>query len=94
MRELDGKQDEERSGHFVCVIAAAERGRIRAVVSGKVDGRILEQPRGSGGFGYDPVFYFPSLQRTFAELTAEEKNAHSHRGKAFRRMLEALADSK
>jgi len=68
----------------------AQMGRVIAVVSDKVDGEIAEAPRGSAGFGYDPVFYFPALGKTFAELPGEEKNARSHRGKAFRRLLEAL----
>ena len=62
-----------------------------AVVTDRVDGEILESPRGTGGFGYDPIFYFPALKKTFAELTAEEKNQFSHRGKAFRRLLSALS---
>jgi XTP/dITP diphosphohydrolase len=87
---LHGKKDAERSANFVCVIAVAQLGRVIAVVSEKVDGAIAEAPRGSGGFGYDPVFYFPSLGKTFAELPADEKNARSHRGKAFLRVMEAL----
>jgi XTP/dITP diphosphohydrolase len=87
---LDGKAGAERGAYFICVIALAQRGRCLAIVSGKVDGEILEKPCGSGGFGYDPVFYFPELTKSFAELTAEEKNQHSHRGKAFRRLMEVL----
>ena len=87
---MRGKKGEERCAYFVCVIAVAQMGHVLAVVSEKVDGEILESPRGGGGFGYDPVFYFPALGKTFAELPAEEKNARSHRGKAFRRLLEAL----
>jgi XTP/dITP diphosphohydrolase len=87
---LRGKTGAERSAYFVCVIAVAQMGRVIVVVSEKVDGEIAEAPRGSGGFGYDPVFYFPALGKTFAELSAEEKNARSHRGKAFRRLLEVL----
>ena len=87
---LRGKERPLRAAHFVCVIAVARQGRALAVVSGKVDGEILDVPRGSGGFGYDPIFYFPELGKTFAELTAGEKNQHSHRGKAFRRMMEVL----
>jgi len=87
---LRGKKGRQRAAYFVCVIAAALRGRAGAVVSAKVDGEILEEPRGSGGFGYDPVFYFPALGKTFAELSAEAKNRLSHRGKAFRRLMEAL----
>ncbi len=90
LRELRGKTGAERAARFVCIITVALRGRARVVVSGEVNGFIVEEARGAGGFGYDPVFYFPELQRTFAELTAEEKNIHSHRGKAFRRMMEAL----
>ena len=87
---LQGKTGAERSACFVCVIAVAQLGRALAVVSGKVDGEILEVPRGTGGFGYDPVFYFPALGKSFAELPPDEKNARSHRGNAFRRLLEAL----
>jgi non-canonical purine NTP pyrophosphatase (RdgB/HAM1 family) len=90
LQELQGKRDLERAARFVCVIAVALRGRIRVVVSGQTEGIILDERRGGGGFGYDPVFYSPLLGKTFAELTAEEKNLHSHRGKAFRRMMEAL----
>jgi XTP/dITP diphosphohydrolase len=72
------------------VIAAARKDRVVAVVSAKVEGQILEEPRGSGGFGYDPIFYFPELGATFAELPEEKKNIHSHRGKAFRRLLDVL----
>jgi XTP/dITP diphosphohydrolase len=89
--ELKGKAGGKRSAYFVCVIALARQGRAIAVVTDRVDGQILDVPRGSGGFGYDPVFYFPALGKTFAELTAEEKNKYSHRGKAFRKLLAALS---
>lgn len=89
-RELSGKVGAQRAAWFVCVIAVAQAGDALLVVSEKVDGEILEAPRGSRGFGYDPVFFFPPLGKTFAELEAEEKNQHSHRGKAFRRMAELL----
>jgi XTP/dITP diphosphohydrolase len=88
--ELRGRTGAERAAYFICVIALALSGRCLAVVSGKVDGEILEKPRGTDGFGYDPVFYFSPLHKAFAELTAEEKNRHSHRGKAFRRLMEIL----
>ena len=88
--EMRDKTGCERVAYFVCAIALAERGRAMAIVTDRVDGEILEAPRGSGGFGYDPVFYFPALEKTFAELPAEEKNQRSHRGKAFRRLLAAL----
>lgn len=90
LAELHGKKAAERAAFFVCVIAVARQARCVVVVSGKVDGEILEEPRGTGGFGYDPVFYFPVLGKVFAELSAEEKNQHSHRGNAFRRLMELL----
>ncbi len=91
LHEMAEKKGPERAAYFVCAIALAERGRTLAVVTDRVDGEILTSPRGSGGFGYDPVFYFPPLGKTFAELRAEEKNLHSHRGKAFRKLLAFLA---
>lgn len=81
---------EQRRAHFVCVLALAQQGRALAVVSARADGWILHEPRGTGGFGYDPVFFYPPLGKTFAELLREEKNLHSHRGKAFRRLLEVI----
>jgi XTP/dITP diphosphohydrolase len=89
--EMRGKSGSGREAYFVCAIALAESGRGMAIVTDRVDGEILEAPRGSGGFGYDPVFYFPALEKTFAELPPEEKNQRSHRGKAFRRLLAALS---
>jgi XTP/dITP diphosphohydrolase len=89
--EMRGKTGYERHAHFVCAIALAERGRAKAIVTDRVDGEILKAPRGAGGFGYDPVFYFPALEKTFAEIPADEKNQRSHRGKAFRRLLAALS---
>jgi XTP/dITP diphosphohydrolase len=88
--EMKGLEGASRSAYFVCVIAAVRDGRAVAVVSERVDGEILEEPRGSKGFGYDPVFFFPPLDKTFAELRMKEKSQHSHRGKAFRRLLEVL----
>jgi XTP/dITP diphosphohydrolase len=88
--ELRGKTSSQRAAHFVCAIALAKQGHAIAVITDRVDGEILDAPRGSAGFGYDPVFYFPPLKKTFGELTAEEKNQHSHRGKAFRKLLAAL----
>jgi len=89
--DLRGKPTSERAAYFVCAIALAKRGRALAIVTDRVDGEILDAPRGSGGFGYDPVFYCPALGKTFAEIPAEEKNQRSHRGKAFRRLLAALS---
>ena len=91
LREMQGKPEVERAAYFICAIALAEPGRAMAIITDRVDGEILEAPRGAGGFGYDPVFYFPALGKTFAEIPAEEKNQLSHRGKAFRRLLTALS---
>lgn len=87
IREIRGVAPEKRAGRFVCVIAAARDGETLAVFHGEAEGMILDTARGTNGFGYDPLFYFPAIQKTFAELTAEEKAGYSHRGKAFRKFL-------
>ena len=87
---LNGKTGKEREAYFVCALAVARKGNILAVITNRVDGAILESTRGSGGFGYDPVFYFPPLHKAFAEISGADKNLYSHRGKAFRRLLEVL----
>lgn len=80
---------ERRTAHFVCVAAVA-LADLERVFSGQVDGVILDAPRGTGGFGYDPLFYLPDPGRTMAELAREEKNARSHRGRAMRAAREWL----
>ena len=91
--EMRGKTGRNREAHFVCVIALARAGKVLAVVTDRVEGELLEAPRGSQGFGYDPVFFFPSLGKTFAELSPQEKNLHSHRGKAFRKLLAYVVEA-
>ncbi len=88
LRELHEVPEEFRTGHFVCVIAVARNGHTLATFQGQAEGIILHAPRGSNGFGYDPLFFFPQIEKTFAELTAEEKAKYSHRGAAFRQFLE------
>ena len=88
LRELANATDEARAARFVCVIAAARDGKTLAAFRGEAAGVIARAPRGAGGFGYDPLFYFPKLGKTFAELAPEEKAAVSHRGAAFRKFLE------
>jgi XTP/dITP diphosphohydrolase len=88
LRDLGNIPLERRTARFVCVIAAARDGKTLQVFRGIAEGTILDRPRGSNGFGYDPLFYFPSINRTFAELTAEEKARYSHRGATFRKFLE------
>lgn len=91
MREKDG---EARNARFVCIIAAARQGRVLVVVSESVEGTIAGDPHGGNGFGYDPLFYIPTLKKTFAELDEADKNRLSHRGKAFRRLQDAIAPLK
>jgi XTP/dITP diphosphohydrolase len=86
--ELRGVPSTQRTGRFVCVLAAARDGKTLATFRGTAEGIILDVPRGENGFGYDPLFYFPSIKKTFAELSAEEKSKYSHRGAAFRELLE------
>jgi XTP/dITP diphosphohydrolase len=79
-----------RTARFRCVVALAESGGREATVEGVADGQILETPRGAGGFGYDPLFLYPPLAATFAELPAEAKHHVSHRGRAVARAREVL----
>jgi len=88
LHALDRFGDEQRTGRFVCVISAARDGHEVAHFRGEADGVILRQTRGTLGFGYDPLFYFPSLGKSFAELVPEEKALVSHRGTALRKFLE------
>jgi XTP/dITP diphosphohydrolase len=92
LRELRGIPPDQRTGRFVCVLAAARDGKTLATFRGTAEGIILDAPRGTNGFGYDPLFYFPQIRKTFAELTAEEKSNHSHRGAAFSQFLDWCED--
>ena len=85
MRDFVGQQ---RRAHFVCAIAVAQKDWPIAVITARVDGQILESPKGGNGFGYDPIFEIIELRKTFAELSVDQKNEIGHRGKAFRRLLE------
>ena len=90
LNELHGIPSDKRKARFVCVIVAARDGRSLATFRGVAEGVILDHLQGTNGFGYDPMFYFPAIHKTFAELTAEEKAIYSHRGAAFRKALEWL----
>jgi len=81
---------EKRTARFVCAIALAEAGKLRGTWRGAVEGTILDEARGKGGFGYDPLFYCPQVGCTFGEATEEQKFAVSHRGQALRKMLQAI----
>jgi len=87
LRELSDVPSEKRTAQFVCIIAAARDRQVLGIFRGQAQGIILEAPRGHNGFGYDPLFYFPAIQKTFAELRPEEKAHYSHRGAAFREFL-------
>jgi XTP/dITP diphosphohydrolase len=91
IRKIRSFPANERTGRFVCWIAAARDGKTLAVFEGKAEGIIQDQPKGSNGFGYDPLFFFPQISKTFAELTAAEKAQYSHRGAAFRKFLDWCA---
>ncbi len=88
LRDLGNES--HREARFVCVLALARGRRLLTTAHGVVEGEILPAPRGSGGFGYDPLFFYAPLNRSFAELTAEEKFAVSHRGQALRSLLKRL----
>ena len=85
LRNLDGTVD--RSARFVCVVALARAGEILTTARGSVEGEILRAPQGANGFGYDPLFFYPPLKHSFAELTPDEKLLVSHRGKALRALF-------
>ena len=89
MQEMDGIPAEERTARFHTVIAFVSNSG-NEWTEGMVQGRILEKKRGDGGFGYDPLFYYPPLKKTFAELNSEQKNNISHRGKALRNFCQIL----
>ena len=87
LRELKDIPEQNRTACFVCVLAVARDGQTLHTFRGTAEGVILDAPRGHNGFGYDPLFYFPQIGKTFAQLSAEEKAHYSHRGAAFRAFL-------
>jgi XTP/dITP diphosphohydrolase len=95
LKELEGIPDEERSARFQCLMVYMrhENDPTPIICQGTWEGRILTEARGSGGFGYDPVFLVPGRGCTSAELPAEEKNRLSHRGQALRKLLDALREA-
>ena len=89
---LEGVPAEKRTARFVCAAAAALPDGQTRVVRGTIEGRIGYEERGENGFGYDPIFYLSDMSRSTAELSAEEKNAVSHRGNALRALQKELAE--
>jgi XTP/dITP diphosphohydrolase len=94
LRELSARNiaDEKRSARFRCVTALARSGKLLGTFEGAVEGNIVDPPRGTGGFGYDPVFQPTGFQQTFAEMPPELKNKISHRAQAIAALREGLRD--
>jgi XTP/dITP diphosphohydrolase len=84
------KDIKNRKARFVTTVCLSKNGQIIKTFTGEVEGIIIDEKRGSGGFGYDPVFYYPPLKKTFAQLSTEEKNRISHRARAFQKLKEFL----
>ena len=84
---------EDRSARFVCVVALVESGCLLATFRGEVEGRLLEAPRGAGGFGYDPLFFYPPFGCSFGELAPERKMEVSHRADALDKMRSYLEEA-
>ncbi len=84
--------DDKRTARFRCVLALAKAGKTLATFDGAVEGTILREPRGSNGFGYDPIFFHAPSGRAFAELTREEKERVSHRGNALRQFSQSVEE--
>ena len=94
LKRLEGVKDEDRSARFVCAVAAVMPGGREVAVREAMEGRIAHGIAGSGGFGYDPIFYLPEFGRTSAEIAEESKNLISHRGKALRHMRAVIEEER
>jgi XTP/dITP diphosphohydrolase len=93
LQSLAAVGDGTKAARYRCVIAAARDGEILTVAEGSVEGEILLESRGDGGFGYDPLFYLPALGKTMAEIDLAQKQLMSHRGKAFAALLAKMRDN-
>ncbi len=91
LKNLEGVPFENRKARFICVVVLIASDKEEIKVTGESEGYIIEELKGQGGFGYDPIFYVPEFQKTFAEMSSEEKNAISHRGRALEKLKEALS---
>jgi XTP/dITP diphosphohydrolase len=91
LAELAPLPGDRRAAYYVCTAALADpQGEVKAVVEGRCHGVILREPRGTGGFGYDPLFLIPEYHRTFGELSARAKHALSHRARALEQLRPVL----
>ena len=89
-RRLDAQPGRPRTARYICAVTVVRDGKVVYETTGAVEGEIAREPRGTGGFGYDPIFYYPPYKKTLGEVTQEEKRLVSHRGHAFRRLAEWL----
>ena len=92
LKELENVKEENRTANFHCSLALVGPGKEPLFVEGNIEGRILFGPQGENGFGYDPLFYIPSLKKSMAELSNEEKNQISHRAKAIENLRDHLGE--
>lgn len=92
LTELEGIEEKNRSARFVCALALVTENGEEYVVRGECEGQILTHRQGNEGFGYDPIFYLPSIQKTMAEIPKSEKNVLSHRADAFKKLENVLMD--
>jgi len=90
LKMLEGTPEEKRTARFVCCLCLASDDKVLIETEGKLEGIVAEKETGTNGFGYDPIFFVPNLNKTVAQLTREEKNAISHRGNAIRKFKPSL----
>jgi XTP/dITP diphosphohydrolase len=94
LKQLESIPDEQRTARFVCALALSDPGgRVVLTTSDTVEGRVIREHKGAGGFGYDPLFHIDALGKTTAELSSQEKHAISHRGKAMRHMVRLMREA-
>lgn len=93
LQRMGGVPADRRTARYHCVLVAARAGQVVIAADGSVEGVIMEAPRGTGGFGYDPLFYLPQLDKTMAEIDLETKLTLSHRGRALEALLKRLENS-
>lgn len=93
LQRMGGVPADRRTARYHCVLVAARAGQVVIAADGSVEGVIMEAPRGTGGFGYDPLFYLPQLDKTMAEIDLETKLTLSHRGRALEALLKRLGNS-
>ncbi|HEY3705732.1 MAG TPA: non-canonical purine NTP pyrophosphatase [Terracidiphilus sp.] len=92
LQRLANTPEDQRSARYRCVLAAARDGEVVKTAEGTVEGTIMQAPRGTGGFGYDPLFYLPELDSTMAEISLETKLTLSHRGRALEGLLQQIGE--